>query len=167
MLSRRFKDFNEFASFIEKISNEYNGYEHAFLTQAGDYLSHYSKSLIGHLQQGGMAIQSWKELAPLTKLDKIKKGFVFNSEFNPLFRTGVLKESISYSVVAHTVYVGSYDPVAIEQEMGVPSKNLPARSFLGLAMYKSRLTLEKELGHFLLKWMTRQPAVFNFEKKFV
>jgi len=164
MLVRRFNNFKDFAKLLTRISEEYPRYEHAFLNQTGHYLADFSKSLIGHLQHGGMAIPDWKELAPATKKDKTDKGYVFNSEFNPLFRTGDLMNSISYSVVQHTVYIGSDDPVAVYQEMGVPEKNLPARSFLGLAMYKNKLTLEHALGDFLLKWITYRPPIFDIKK---
>jgi hypothetical protein len=158
-------NFEQFSNFMQKVADSHQRYQHSVLVEIGAYLEEYSKSMIGHLQSGSYSIPSWKELAPITKVEKTAKGFVFNEEFNPLFRTGVLHDSISYSVVLNQVFIGSSDPVSIDHELGAPHRNLPQRSFLGLAMFKSKIALEKVLSDFLLYWLIQKSAVFKIEKK--
>ena len=160
MQQRKFKDLMEFAKFLEKVERSYHGYETATLTYLGDYLVKEAKGYIGNLQEGGLAIDGWQELAESTKRDKERKGYVYNQDYNPLYRTGALKDSIGYKVAGSDLSVGSTSDIMIYQEMG--TLYIPPRSVLGLAFYKNKIHIERTLGDGLLYWMTQ--ALPKFKK---
>ena len=148
-----FNSFDAFSDQIGKLSAKYKEKEFAALNFVGSVLEEEAKHKIGHLQHGAGPFENWKELAESTKLDKARKGYVFNADYNPLYRTGDLKDSIHHVVNPATsdLYVGSSDEIAIFQEFG--TKNIPARSFLGLTLFKEKAEIQFILGLFMLYWI--------------
>lgn len=155
--------FTQFADFMNSVATQYKGYETAALTFIGEMLTHEAKDYIGHLQTGGILYPDWKELAESTKRDKERKGYVLNQDYNPLYRTGQLRDSISYFVGNNTITIGSTSEIMVYQEMG--TMHIPPRPVIGLVMYKNRINIETVLGDFLLFWMTRQTPLFKRKVK--
>lgn len=94
-----------------------------------------AKKEIGHLQKEQGPFPAWEELAESTKLDKERLGYVFNDDYNPLLRTGKLRDRIEYEVNISRLeaIVGSKDPIAAFQEFG--TNTIPPRAFIGRAAY--------------------------------
>lgn len=150
---KKFSNFDAFSKQLEKVISKYQDKEFKALNFIGQFLEEEAKEKIGHLQKGGGEFEDWKELADSTKRDKERLGYVFNEEYNPLFRTGKLRDSISHVVnrVNHKLYVGSTDPVAKYQELG--TFRIPPRSFLGLTFFKEKLEIQFVLSTFLSNWI--------------
>jgi hypothetical protein len=158
---KNFNNFQKFSEHLKKVVAQHAVKEFKALSFIGKFLSTEAKYRIGHLQIGGGKFQSWPDLAESTKIDKLRLGFVFNSEYNPLYRTGELKDSIGYVVnkAKKAVYIGSPSDIALYQEMG--TDHIPARSFLGLTMYKEKHQIEFMLQQFLINWMSGKNSVFK------
>lgn len=150
---KEFSSLDAFSKHLTKVVEQYPRREKTALNFIGDHLVEKSKEKIGHLQSGDGKFSSWKELADSTKKDKERKGYVFNDEYNPLYRTGELKESIDHSVnqSRHVLYVGSPLDIMLYQEIG--TKTIPARSVLGLTMFKEKEQIQYILGLFLYNWI--------------
>lgn len=150
---KEFKSFDAFSKQISKVTSQYKTKEVGALNIIGALVEKKSKSLIGHLQEGGGSLKSWDPLAESTIKDKERLGYVYNDEYNPLYRTGELKDSIKHVVnpSKRAVFVGSPSEIAEYQELG--THNIPARSFLALAMFKEKHQIEYLLGLFLLNWI--------------
>lgn len=151
---KEFTSFDSFAKHMNKVVSQYNEREYKSLNFLGSILEEEAKNKIGHLQKGGGQFDDWKPLAESTKADKERLGYVFNDEYNPLYRTGELKNSIGHVVnrVAHTLYVGSSSEIAVYHEFG--TKHIPERSFLGLTFFKAKYEIQHVLASFLLNWIT-------------
>jgi len=122
-----------FVQHLEDVVASYPVREKLFLKEVGHLVENEAKKKIGHLQPG------WQPLAAATIADKEKKGYDFNSDHNPLYRDGTLLHSIKSGVMGKTVVVGSSEDTAVWQEMGTHGKHpIPARSFLGSAMFESK-----------------------------
>lgn len=158
---KEFRNFEAFSKHIEKVVSQYKEREFKALNQVGSYLKEKAKDKIGHLQEGAGSFATWAELAESTKATKEKKGYVFNSDYNPLYQTGELKKSISHIVnrAKHEVYVGSPLDIALYQEEG--TTRIPARSFLGLTFFKEKTQIQYMLGQFLLNWITNNRSILK------
>lgn len=164
---KEFANLGAFSKQLEKVTAQYTNREHKALDFIGQRIEDKAKEAIGHLQAGGGGFQSWPELAEATKTDKEKKGFVFNEQYNPLYRTGELKESIHHVVAVLNsefgrVFVGSPLDIALFQEMG--TKTIPARSFLGLTMFKEKEQIQYILGLFLHNWIINTYASLRIKE---
>ncbi len=155
---KEFANFDAFAKHIQKVTSIHDEKEFKALNFVGKILEEESKKKIGHLQNGAGPFPSWAELAESTKTDKERKGYVFNADYNPLFRDGELKNSIHHVVnrSMRTLYVGSDSDIGLFQEMG--TKRIPARSFLGLTLFKAKNEIQYVMGMFLFNWITDQSA---------
>lgn len=158
-MTRKFNSLEEFSKFINKVSKSYDAYQKAALIQMGEELEKDAKGRIGHLQQGGFAMDGWDPLAESTIRDKEKKGYDFNSDHNPLYRTGELRDSIENRVLGHVLEVGSKSEIMLYQDQG--TKHIPARSVFALTFYKSKKYIEKTLSDFLLFWIIQQKPIFK------
>lgn len=158
---KQFSNFDAFSKHIKKVSSQYKDRESKSLNSIGAYLEKKSQDTIGYLQEGGGSFASWPELKEATKKDKERKGYAFKEDFNPLYRTGHLKKSISHVVnrSSHTVFVGSPLDVALYQEMG--TDKIPARSFLGLTFFKEKPQIQYMLGQFLINWITNSRSALK------
>jgi hypothetical protein len=153
---KTFNNFDAFANHLQKVISEYKAREFKVLDFLGKVIQEESKHKIGHIQVGGGPFSNWQDLAESTKNDKQRRGYVFNSEHNPLYRTGHLQNSISHIVnrAAHRVHIGSPLDEALYQEEG--TANIPARSFLGLTMFKEKYFIKRTLSLFLSDWIAGQ-----------
>ncbi len=156
-----------FSKHLAKLVEQFPERQKQALNFIGKHLADKSKETIGHLQKGAGDFPGWPELADSTKLDKEKKGYVFNDEYNPLYREGDLKDSIHH--VVHVMnadqanlYVGSPLDIALYQEMG--TSKIPARSFLGLTMFKQKEQIQFILGSFLFNWITGTYATLRIKQ---
>src|SRR4051794_6623345 len=103
---KEFKDLQSFHAHLKKVISNYKEYEIKSSNFLGAVLGDSAKKSIGHLQDGAGEFPSWQPLAESTKLDKEKLGYKFNEEYNPLYRTGELRDSISYvfNFINHILY---------------------------------------------------------------
>lgn len=146
-------NFSDFNKIVQQLPAQYDNYEKSALEFLGEMLEKDAKEIIGHIQEG------WADLAESTKKDKIRKGFVFNMDYNPLLRTGEMRDSISHSITKNTLFVGSTSEIMVYQEMG--TIHIPPRPVLGLAMYRNRPAIEVVLSDMLMFWITRGVPVFR------
>lgn len=159
MAAKEFKTLEAFAKHISKVAKKYNSYESNAANFLGEILELEAKDKIGHLQDGAGPFDSWKELADSTKSDKERRGYVFNHEYNPLYRTGDLKNSIGhvFNIPSRTLYLGSTDEVMIYQELG--TKYIPPRSVLGLTMFQAKPDIQYIMGNMLVSWIADKRLV--------
>lgn len=122
----------------------------AGLEAAAELIQDEAKKEIGHLQKSIGPFQEWDELADATKADKERLGYVFNSDYNPLLRTGKLRDSIEYEVNMPKLeaIVGSKDPIAAFQEFG--TNRIPPRPFIGRAAFLLGPKIAKIFGEITL-----------------
>lgn len=167
-MTKEFGSLGAFANHLQKVVKQYPKRQRAALDFIGQHIEDKSKKAIGHYQKGADGFEDWQELSESTKADKVKKGYVFNDEFNPLYREGDLKESIHHVVSPLNgqnqnelgkVYIGSPLDIALYQEMG--TAKIPARSFLGLTLFKEKYQIEYILGLFLNNWIINTYATLR------
>lgn len=152
-MTKQFKSLKSFDTQIKRLVREYPRREQALLNLVGHFIEKESKSYIGHLQD------IWPELADSTKEQKESLGYGdAGNDWQPLLRTGDMRDSIHYAVQLHDVYIGSDSDIMVYQELG--TARIPPRPVLGLAMYRNKLKLEKAIGNFMYSWIsdTRAPG---------
>lgn len=153
---KEFKSLRAFHTHIEKIIREYPRREKAFLTIVGKFIEKEAKGYIGHLQP------TWPELAESTQSQKEELGYGnASNDWQPLLREGDLRDSISYGVELHEVYIGSDSDIMIYQELG--TDRIPPRPVLGLAMYSNKNKLERAVSNFMMTWLTDTRAQGRIE----
>lgn len=103
-----------------------------------------AKDEIGHLQPAVGNFNAWAELAPRTKSEKELLGYKFNDEYNPLLRTGEMRDSISHRVSGISATIGSTSDIMVYQELG--TWVIPPRPVLGPAAYKNTEFINKVIG---------------------
>jgi hypothetical protein len=157
---REFKSLTTFANFLQRTIANYPREEKKALNFIGVHLVEKAKESIGHLQKGAGPFQTWPELSPFTVEDKLKKGFIFNDEANPLLRTGEMRDSITHSVSPQRLTVGSNSEILIYQELGTTmhgQEHIPPRSVLGMTFFKEKFHIQEALADFLLHWISGKP----------
>lgn len=83
----------------------------------------------------GTEDEDWPALADATVAEKSRLGYTNRiSPTDPLYRTGELRISISYTVDANGVTLGSTDPIAPFQEDG--THTIPARPFISATLFR-------------------------------
>ena len=150
-----------FARFLAEGLVTMDGTRHRDMTMACRALQRASRKMLGTYQTGSSQFSSWQQLADRTMIERYRLGFPVNK---PLDRTHELRRNIDYQVseMGHEGAVGvpnrvvgngtlrnptrNIGEVALDLEMGAPAKNLPARSFLGLAASKNGEKLALYLG---------------------
>ena len=148
------KQFNSLAAFakhIDNVTKKYPVYEKLEANFVGEALEKEAKDKIGHLQPG------WEPLAASTIEDKIKKGYVFNADYNPLYRTGELRDSIHhvYYAAGHTLFLGSDSDIMVYQEKG--TKYIPPRPVISTTMYQAYPVVNYVMGEMLTQWVSGTP----------
>jgi len=148
-----FNSLSDFSSHLKKLCSTYEKNKLLALNVIGQELQKDARSSIGHLQETHGQFKAWEELAESTKSDKERKGYVFNSDYNPLYRTGELMHSIKYSVdkLGSEVKLGSDDQIMVWQELG--TANIPPRSVLGMTMYRSEPIIKIEIKRMFGRWL--------------
>ncbi len=103
--------------------------EHAGLQDAGAGLVAGAQAMIGE------ELREWPALAESTVAEKSRAGYTGRiSATDPLYRTGELRASISYSVQGQAVILGTTDPIAPYQENG--TSRIPPRPFISATMFR-------------------------------
>jgi hypothetical protein len=126
---------------------------HAGLERAATIIEREAKREIGHYQRAAGPFIGWKPLAARTVKEKTALGYA--PPDNPLKRTGGLRAGIKHEVrdivpgAVMEAEVGADGVVAVAQSLGAPSKNLPARDFLGHAAVRKESDVVDELGEAL------------------
>jgi hypothetical protein len=156
-VAKEFKTLDAFAKHLSTLAKDYKKYEAKAANSLGEILHLEAKDKIGHLQDGAGPFKDWKELAESTKADKERLGYVFNHEYNPLYRTGELKDSIShvFNIVTRQLYLGSTDEIMVYQEFG--TKYIPPRSVIGLTMYQGAADIKYTMSSMLVSWVSGTP----------
>lgn len=109
-----------------------------------------AKNEIGHLQRGAGPFPDWRPLAESTTTEKERLGYGnASNDWQPLLRTGELRDSIQYEVSSFEAIIGSKSPIMAYQELG--TRSIPPRSVLGLAAYKSHKAIFEILGKALIQ----------------
>lgn len=152
---KEFKSLELFGKHIEKLILEFPTYEKAAANFAGKALQKEAKDKIGHLQDG------WAPLADSTKRDKERQGYVFNADYNPLYRTGELRDSIHYvfNVESQTLFLGSDSQVMVWQEEG--TRNIPPRPVISTTMYQVQPLINYVFGRMLQNFISGQKLSLN------
>jgi len=160
-MTKTFKNLEKFAEHMQKVAENYEKHENYALKFIGIELEKSAKEKIGHLQQGAGPFEAWKELADSTKQEKERLGYVYNNDYNPLFRTGHLRDSIKYVVnkVTSTVYIGSSDQIMVYQEFG--TQFIPPRSVLGLTLFKAKPFIIGTLGTMMVNLISGNRMTFK------
>jgi HK97 gp10 family phage protein len=141
---KTFKGFKSFAKELQKIAVKEVVLLQVGLDKVGKLVEKSAKAEIGHLQPAVGPFPKWDELAESTKADKVKKGYWFNDDYNPLLRTGELHDSISHQVKPLEVQIGSTSDIMVYQEFG--TGKIPARPVLGPAAFKNKEKIRAILG---------------------
>ncbi len=151
---KEFDSLKKFSIHLKRLIAEYPVVEAKTGEFIGVLLEKEAKDKIGHLQQAAGPFKEWAPLAESTKLDKEKKGYVFNADYNPLYRQGDLKDSIHhvYSITRHEVILGSTSQIMIYQELG--TNRIPPRSVIGATMFQAKNEMAFILGEMLTQWIS-------------
>ena len=96
-----------------------------------------ARSMIGVKQPG------WEDLTESTKASKGKLGFA-PPDFNPLLRSGSMRDSIRFISTSMGGVIGSDDKTLVYHEMG--TSKMVARPLLGQALMRTMPLLEQMLG---------------------
>lgn len=148
---KEFASIESFHRHLNKIIQQYPRHEARAAKAVGAILEKEAKDMIGHLNEG------WRDLRPATKEDKERLGYVFNSDYNPLYRTGELRDSIHfvYSLSRRKLFLGSDSDIMEYHEKG--TKYIPARPVLSTTMYKAASTINYVFGSMLQGWAAGKP----------
>ena len=154
-MPKTFRSLKAFSNhLITNVVNKYERREQNLLKIVGRFIEKESKEIIGHRQSGvGDGYGAWPDLAEATKVEKERLGDGSGAnEWQPLLRTGEMRDSISFSVAQHKVYIGAMSDIMIYQEKG--TARIPPRPVLGLAMYKEKVKMRFAIGNFMFAWIT-------------
>lgn len=155
MRTREFNSLEKFSEHLTKAVLKRPYYEQKWGTFAAEMLEKESKDKIGHLNEG------WAPLAESTKRDKEKLGYVFNADYNPLYRTGELRDSIKghYNLNIHTLFLGSFSEIMLYQALG--TKYIPPRDPIGSTMQQALPQIATLLGQMFIQLLLLTPAKFR------
>lgn len=152
---KTFNTFDAFAKHIEKVLTTYPAYEEIAGNFLGKTLAKEAKDSIGHLQAKAGEFDAWEELAERTKKDKESLGYVFNAEYNPLLRTGEMRDSITHEFIRTSSFselkLGSSSQIMVYQELG--TEYIPPRSVLGMTMFKSSPVISHVFLSMIASWI--------------
>ena len=126
--------------------------------KAADIVLEQIRSEPGEYQTGAGPFASWSPLAPSTLEDKARHGWPSPS---PELRSGDLRDSYEKTIVSnHEAHVGSNSDIAVWQELG--TKNMPARSIIGLAGAKKEKEIYDATGRLFYGVLSSQYQVGGF-----
>lgn len=103
---------------------------------------------IGAYQDAVGPFNAWEPLAHSTVMDRIRKGY---TPFDPLLRTGEMRDSIAVDVTGQTAVIGSDSDIAVWQELG--TKHIPPRPFLGPAAAAAGPKIGHATAAILIAWL--------------
>lgn len=154
---KEFKSLKSFATHIRKQAEKFPIYEKKVSLFVGEILEKEAKDKIGHLHDAAGTFAAWEPLAESTKKDKERNDYVFNHEYNPLYRTGEAKESISHSYVPEMrkILLGSPSQILAWQEEG--TRYIPPRSSIGATLFQSGQVIKYAFSGMLRDWAASHP----------
>lgn len=147
---KQYKSLDAFSKQMNRVNKKFTQRENIFLNLIGKFIKVEARKIIGSESVPGY-YDEWPELAEATKADKERLGFDFNADYNPLLRTGTMRDSIEYQIQPHQVYIGSPSDILVYQEIG--TVHIPPRPVLGLAMYKEKVSMHGAINNFLISWI--------------
>ena len=133
-----------FAEHLIKMAVKESVALHEGLEKSVKLIEKSAKDEIGHLQPAVGNYNAWAELTDVTKADKEAKGYVFNEDYNPLYRTGGLQDSISHEVGELEAVTGSTSELMPFFEYG--TSKMPPRPVIGPAAFKNREKIKSIIG---------------------
>lgn len=152
---KTFNSLRSFSDHLKKVCSSHVKYETLAAEFIGKELKKEARDAIGHLHDAAGPFKEWAELADRTKKDKERLGYVFNADYNPLLRTGEIRESIDYSiltgVIATVLMLGSTSRIMFYLELG--TTYIPPRSVIGATMFKSYATVSYTLTAMFSAWL--------------
>lgn len=148
---RTFNSLEKFSDHLKKVVMKKVAYEEKWGEFCAKLLEKESKDKIGHLQEG------WAPLADSTKKDKERLGYVFNADYNPLYREGDLRDSIKgvYNLSLHQILLGSFSEIMIYQALG--TMHIPPRDPIGTTMAQAKPEIALYLGQMFVQWLLLKP----------
>ena len=160
-MTKTIDSFNNFYKHIEKINSKHVEYTKLALIFSAEILEKEAKDKIAHPQNSEGQFKAWEELAESTKKDKERSGYVINADYNPLYRTGELKDSIHAMSEGNYLFLGSKSEIMKFQEFG--TAYIPPRSVIGLTMHQFLAQGNYIFGEMLVKWLSDLPL--NLRRK--
>ena len=131
-MSRSFASFAEWGAFVGTVPGALTAELDDALHLIGNDVAADARNRMGVYQGNVGPFAYWDPLTERTMTERVELGFTPN---DPLLRSGELRDSIDFSVSGPSVSVGSPLEKAADMENGVPNRNVPARPFIGPAMY--------------------------------
>ena len=126
---RNFDSIDAFLRHLSRLPEAVHEAERRGLDEAGKGLVVGAQGMIGE------EVREWPALAESTVAEKQALGYTGRiSTTDPLYRTGELRVSISYTVHENVVTLGSADPIAPFQEHG--TSRIPPRPFISATMFR-------------------------------
>lgn len=146
-----------FAAHLAAMMVQMRVQQHQDLEAAARIVEAEARAEIGHLQGSAGPFPGWPPLADTTingwRGHPGKDALGFSPpDYDPLLRSGDMRDSIEHVVVGNTAHVGSNSPVAVWQELG--TVNMPPRSFLGGAAVRTRTQIELMIGRRIMMTLT-------------
>ena len=144
---QEFDSFGSFALHLLVIEHELHARTRRALERALVVIEKDAKKQIGYYQGEVGEFPAWAPLADSTEAEKARLGAPPNA---PLLRHGLMYASFGHTVESDTEgVVGSTDPTMIYHEFG--TSKMPPRPVLGPAAIKSRVKIQRLLGHALIE----------------
>lgn len=134
--------FGEYAAFLRRAADKVPVELEIVSAVIAENAAIEARHIIGHHQEG------WDDLMPKTISDKSRLGFS-PPDYQPLLRTGKMRESIDWISTSMGGVIGSNDKVMFWQELG--TTKMAARPVLGLAMLRTVPLMEQLLGETAVK----------------
>jgi hypothetical protein len=139
--------FGEYAAHLREAAAMTRPMLEAIVKETASACADQAKDYIGHQQQG------WAPLAPSTVQQKRSLGSR-PPDYEPLLRTGEMRDTIQGVGIGLTGIVGSSSKLALWQELGTPNAKhpIPPRPFLALAVHEMAIPmLEIECGQLAVR----------------
>jgi len=137
---RAFNDVAAFIAHLETLERTIHKQTTGALEKSAKLIEKTAKASIGYYQPAAGPYPAWEQLAPATLAHHDRMG-VGDS---PLMVTGQLYASIQHEVEDDKAVIGSKMDIAADQEFG--TDHIPARPFMGPALYVNKAKLEKIMG---------------------
>jgi hypothetical protein len=179
-MSKSFNSIGAFIEHLERIAATAQLTANRGLHNATEMVWEESRHSIGEYQEAAGPFKEWADLADSTLEGstgphgehypgKIELGYA--PPDNPLLRTGELRDAIEFAVTSNKGVVGvpsgtvgngtEEDPtrdigdVAVDHELG--TRNMPARSFLGRALFVKTKEVVATIGHAVILGLEGKP----------
>lgn len=145
---REFDSFATFGRHLEKLALEGELVTDLATKKAAAIVLDDAQARIGVYQDSAGPFPAWAPLAESTTQDRISKGF---SPFEPLLRTGGLRDSYATSQDGHEAVIGSDSDIAVYQEVGTPT--IPPRPVLGPAAFEAKPRIGAITAAIMVAWL--------------